>query len=780
VLIVLGASVGRGAEEQIGIINARLGVAKAPRFKGECWAQLTVTIRNKGREANSEVQFTPLSVGFARSATFFRKQIVVPAQSEIEIAFPVLTQFDEKFLIELFVNGVEVDKQQFSASLVSISDPMALILDDGVTGYSYFKDMKIENRKLVLTIAQSRDLPEYWEVLSAINMTVLGDVDPRKFQQPQIDSLRSWVESGGILVVSTDERWERLRGSFLEDWLPVRMYGARPIDSIEPLGLRYGKPIEMHENLMMCESMPSSGRVLIKLQDLPLVAYRKMGLGVVVYSAVRLDSATLAHWAGLSSLWEEIFTLREHPIEVRRTVLETQREQMLSNITGLPVPTPQFVARLLVAYVAVVAIIFLLLRMRRKLEWAWCSLLVVAPVAAGIYHSIGQSTREEFKSTLNEISLVHMDAVPAPAKPGTSTGWIESFHSLYSDKEATYNIRAITADSLIAQGSMVAETSQAVVPSVNVMAEDTIVAQKMRVNEGGLQSFKSFSTRAFDGGVQSGLIWDVSGLRGEIRNDIGFPLQDAVVLFNRQLVPLKSIGAGESKLVQIADSKNARYEPIPSMGGAMLDVTRKRILENLFSPQGNYNPAQDEPLLIGWGEQPVSQITDEEGKLARKGLVLYVIALPYKKGEGDILIPKGVCLVRVSSALSFQKGKWVQMQGFASGSEIDVDYRIPPEVRDVAVETIRGHFEIENPGGDMATSVSAFDWTSGKWTPIGRERDFTLNEPWRYVLQPIGRVRLKLTVTAIRTKIPVGDTPSLRAFKWRVQDVDIEIKGKLS
>src|SRR5207245_1887381 len=105
---------------------------------------------------------------------------------------------------------------------------------------------------------------------------------------------------------------------------------------------------------------------------------------------------------------------------------------------------------------------------------------------------------------------------------------------------------------------------------------------------------------------------------------------------------------------------------------------------------------------------------------------------------------KGVCLVRVSSALSFQKGKWVQMQGFASGSEIDVDYRIPPEVRDIAVENIRGHFEIDNVGNDMTASISAFDWTSGKWTPIGSERDFTLTEPWRYVLQPIGRIRLKL------------------------------------
>lgn len=778
-LVVLGASIGRGAED-IGIINAHLGVAKAPRFKGECWANLAITIRNKGSQANAEVQFMPLSAGFARSTTFFRKQIVVPAQAEIEFAFPVLTQFDEKFLIELFVNGVEVDKQQFSASLVGTSDPMVLILDDGVTGYSYFKDLKIENRKFVLTLAQSRDLPEYWEVLDAINLVVVGDADPRKFQQSQIDSLRSWVEGGGILVVSTDERWERLRGTFLEDWLPVRMYGARPIDSLEPLGLRYGKPITMNENLMMCEAMPSSGRVLFKLQDLPLVAYRQMGLGAVVFSAVRLDSATLARWAGLSSLWEEIYTLRERPIEVRRTTLEKQREQMLSNITGLPVPTPHLIALFLIAYIAVVAAIFILLRMRRKLEWAWCSLLIVSPLTAVIYHSRGQSNRQEFKSTLNEISLVRMNAVPSVSKPTTTTGWIESYHALYSDKEAVYNLRAVTADSLMAQGSIAAETSQAVVPSINVMAGDTVVVQKMRVNEGGLQCFKSFSTRAFEGGIESSLVWGANGLEGEIRNGLGFPLQNAVVLLNRQLVSLKNIGVGESRSVHIADPKNARYEPIASMGGAMLDVTRKQILESLFSPLGNYNPAQDEPLLIGWGETPVSQITDEAGKLGQRGLALYMIALPFKRGEGDILVPKGACLVRISTALSFQKGQWTQMQGSASGSEIEIDYRIPPAIRDVAVTHIRGHFEIENPGSDMAASISAFDWTTDQWVAIGSERDFTLTEPWRYVLHPMGRVRLRLSVSPHRTNIPIGETPSLRAFKWRVQDVDIEIRGKLS
>jgi hypothetical protein len=84
-----------------------------------------------------------------------------------------------------------------------------------------------------------------------------------------------------------------------------------------------------------------------------------------------------------------------------------------------------------------------------------------------------------------------------------------------------------------------------------------------------------------------------------------------------------------------------------------------------------------------------------------------------------------------------------------------------------------------NPGGDMTTSIAAFDWTTGAWVEVGSANEFTLEEPWRFVLRPIGRVRLKLSVSAVRAA-PVGDTPSLRAFKWQVEDLDIAIRGKLS
>ena len=715
----------------------------------------------------------------------FRKRITVPGQSEIEIKFPVFAQADEKFIVELFVHGAAVDKQQFSSSSVNNADPMVLILDDGPTAYSYFKDMKIE-RKLTISIAQSHDLPEFWEILEGVNLIVLGDIDPHKILQPQIDSLRAWVEGGGILVVSTDERWTRLQGSFVEDWLPVRMYGARPIEAIDSLRDRYGKALTMSEDLKMCESLPWRGRVLASLQGLPLLAYHQVGLGAVVFAAVRLDASPISHWAGLATMWEELFNLREKPLEVRRTALEPQREQMLSNITGLPVPQPSFVAELLLAYIAVVLGLFLAFRWRNKLEWAWCSLVLLAPITAGFYHSIGRSARQEFKSTLNEISIVKMAGVLATNEPRPHLGWVESFHSLYSAKDATYNLRGETADALITQGSVLGEASRTVVPAINVVAYDLTVAERMRVNEGGLQSFKSFSTRQYEGNIGSSLVWDANGLEGDIINGLGFRLEDAMVLFNRQLVSLRNLNANETRRLRIADPKNSSYSPLLSLGGASLDTTRKRILENLATPLSNYSLSQDQPLLIGWTQQAVARIDDVAHGLRRKGLTLMLVSLPFQRAGGDILIPKGVCPVRIASALSFRSGKWVQMPGFASGSEIEIDFRIPPELRDMTVGRIRGHFEIENPGNDMKASIAALDWTADAnqpqkaWVNLGTAVDFTLPDPARFVQRPLGRVRLKLTVSALSSKRPLGDTPSLRAFKWLVRDVDIEIKGKVS
>ena len=53
ILLGMPARVKGFAESEITLINARMGISRSPRFKTDCWAQLAVTIRNKGAVADA-------------------------------------------------------------------------------------------------------------------------------------------------------------------------------------------------------------------------------------------------------------------------------------------------------------------------------------------------------------------------------------------------------------------------------------------------------------------------------------------------------------------------------------------------------------------------------------------------------------------------------------------------------------------------------------------------------------------------------------------------------
>ena len=69
----------------------------------------------------------------------------------------------------------------------------------------------------------------------------LNDVDTGQFTAAQLDALRTWVSTGGQLVVTGGPGWQKTAAA-LADWLPVTISGSESMDDLPALSQETGEP----------------------------------------------------------------------------------------------------------------------------------------------------------------------------------------------------------------------------------------------------------------------------------------------------------------------------------------------------------------------------------------------------------------------------------------------------------------------------------------------------------------------------------------------------------
>ena len=288
------------------------------------------------------------------------------------------------------------------------------------------------------------DLPHSWLGYDSVQTVLMVTSDAElmdKISPRQIAALQSWVDNGGVLVVSASKNAEKLlaKGGLLESFCPGSFDGLTQYTSSNRLetfanseeqliakrGTAGGQPIPI------AALTEVRGKVLVEAgKKNPLIVNRAMGLGEVIFVGLDLDSERVTNWGGADALVGRLVTLS-------RTAGEGQAGQQsvkgaagtsvatygYEDIVGqLRVPLDRFASVKFVAFTWIALLIglyilcigpgdfFFLKKLLGKMELTWITFPLLSLLFCGLAYGISRMTRPS-SIQVNQVEIIDVDTI---------------------------------------------------------------------------------------------------------------------------------------------------------------------------------------------------------------------------------------------------------------------------------------------------------------------------------------------------------------------------------
>jgi hypothetical protein len=201
----------------------------------------------------------------------------------------------------LFVFARDPDRYLFlkEGKLAAINPPQGEFMDDEDTTKAYYRiaNPHIDKRTPLATNALT------WTTIAYL---LWDNMQPSELTPEQQQALLDWLHWGGQVIVSGPGSLEKLKGSFLDPYLPAA--GGEAIKLAAPefaqLNAQFsygGLPLEpakawTGQKLLIDPDTPGVQVLLETPQGEPLVVERRVGRGSIVVSAFRLSQNELKTW----------------------------------------------------------------------------------------------------------------------------------------------------------------------------------------------------------------------------------------------------------------------------------------------------------------------------------------------------------------------------------------------------------------------------------------------------------------------------------------------------
>ena len=290
------------------------------------------------------------------------------------------------------------------------------------------------------------DLPHSWLGYDSVQAVLMVTSDTElmnRISRRQIEALKSWVESGGVLVVSASKNAKQLlaQGELLESFCPgqfndlaqcvssnrLETFANSEEQLISKRGTTNGEPIPISTFTEI------SGKVLVEAnKKTPLIVNRAMGLGEVIFVGLDLDSDRVKQWGGGAGLVGRLVTLSQNGGEgqtgqqgIRGTSVSTFGYEDL--IGQLRVPLDSFSSVKFVAFTWIALLIglyilcigpgdfFFLKKLLGKMELTWITFPLLALLFCGLAWGISRMTRPD-SIQVNQLEIIDIDTIDGRAR----------------------------------------------------------------------------------------------------------------------------------------------------------------------------------------------------------------------------------------------------------------------------------------------------------------------------------------------------------------------------
>jgi hypothetical protein len=749
-------------------------------FKYGEWLPVWVELENGGPSLDVEARVRVIG---SWGGTTFAVPVSLPTGSRKRVPVYVLPNNYSRALEVQVVQGndVLVSQEVTVRSHINTDYLVGLLAPErgAMSLISGASSLQLGRNVIPLDLALA-DIPERVEGLNSLDCLVFNDIDTSSLSPGQRAALESWVRRGGRLVIGGGAGALHTVTGLPEAILPLIPRGQLELADVSGLaGFAGDEPVRVPGPFVVAVGDLAEGQTLAAQGETALVRERLVGNGHVDLVALDLSASPFIAWTGTTPFWSRLILSGAGyapgaPADM--SVRQMRSEQMnyaLSSLPSLSLPSVQWLAVLLGAYIVLVGPInYFVLRWRKRLHWAWITIPSITALFSGGAFGVGYAMRGT-DLIVNKIAIVAM-------RPD-GVAHVDTYLGLFSPSQQSYEIQ-IDGDALLSPLNSYSRPfssggGSAVGEAVFIQGQPARV-RGLAVNQWSMQTFMSEDTWPGVGGIEADLYVEDQSLVGTVRNDTDLGLRDVVVVLGNEFTRLGDLDAGQQADVRLSLENGATRAFGPPLSYRLFEEEFSRsgpsgppreaqlkqsVLEAVFSASGKYRGFSDWDgslvhagyssvglFLLGWFDEAPPNVLVGNRRPAEQTTALLYAPLAYRFEEtGSISVPPG--LIPGELTHMPQEGGPCGPPGIAAvyigRGYADFEFRLSEALRDIEVQELA--LVVGSEGGWIEPpDVAIYDWDAGEWMTledpiIGRN---VLNDPAGLIADD-GLIRARLSST---------------------------------
>ncbi|WP_208588815.1 hypothetical protein [Gracilibacillus suaedae] len=479
--------------------------------------------------------------------------------------------------------------------------------------------------------------------LDILDLLVVNDYSIAQLPKEKQESIKEWVQNDGTLITGSKPGLKQQFGS-LADILPLTITGQEEVEQILGFEAISQEPIEADSIELFTGEVDEEAAVLYQEGDIPLVMEKRIGKGTVTQVAFDLGLSQLADWQGHDPLWQSIGTdngnVDAYMNNIGMRTVDRLREisRTFPTLANLNFST---LAILFTVYLlAIIPVLYFVLKRMDKREWAWIIIPVFAIVSSVGLYTIGAKDRGGAIKT-NVMSVISLDKQGM----GSSEGVI----SMLSKGSGSYTLSMDPTFHPI--------PSEDIYGPQKTYADLPFLETEENKENVHFQQVEFWSPRsvAFNqpikeyGQISSSFSFANDTISGQLTSNFEFDLHDVYLISGQNYQEIGKLAAGETKEVNF-NVENQDYFQQPT----------EQVTYNLFGHPGQTGQQSDEqiksellsvairneidrnvntPMLIGFADDSLVPVTinGDETNQNNHHLIMQPTAIDFSDDETSAL-----------------------------------------------------------------------------------------------------------------------------------------------
>ncbi|WP_299740532.1 hypothetical protein [Rossellomorea sp. y25] len=479
------------------------------------------------------------------------------------------------------------------------------------------------NQVETLTLTKE-NIPEEKSGFQMLDYLIIDQFNISELSQDQQSALKSWVETGGVLIIGGAPHLEDTLGS-AADMAPLMFGEESTLSDTSTFNVKKNIEASFNSLAIYKGTVKPESDVLVEQDGIPLVVKSSEGLGEVWQTAFSLGDPVLNAWesydewfANVLSKTEPYFLLGQSNGDqsfLERIYYEVADSNELFPTTNFKIST--LVIILIIYLIVLVPLLYFLLRKVDKREQAWWIIPVISVlVSSGIFIT-GAKDRIS-KPHLNQMSVLKVEedksvhgisAFSALSNSGGDYDFISDKHHLDITPARVRNSPGGVNQYKFAVEEMTKDKRSITFRDVEYWSTRTLLGT---------------SEKEEVGRFIPELVLEDQTLSGTIQNDFPYDFTDVYIWSGSRMYRLGDMKAGDTLEVDKKLSTNYLSSPIgvtPNISSPLpnqqnIKQQKKERLENFASQMISADNENNSPVIFGYTDAEIfhMKIKNKESK----------------------------------------------------------------------------------------------------------------------------------------------------------------------